>query len=407
MVADRLSTRRDNNISRLHVTLPVRNVDLFSYHPIYQELCDVLHFFSDDLWSFKFVHRSNRGRAAELQMRIADVDEPVEVVLWSGGLDALAGLYTRLEQSPNKAFTLFSVGNSQYMQGVQKKVFEALHEKLPSIRMKTEQISFGIKHNHSFRERRPTPKNPSPRTRGFTFLLLGAVGAYLEGQSNLYVYENGIGAINLPYLETALRRDHSHAVHPVSLCYVQNWISNVLQQPFQIMSPFLFSTKAELCRLLVEDDHSDLIKQTITCDRRRRNFYIQCGRCSSCLLRLQSLAICGMYEGGYAVLEARHSGHPYKVGDAKFLRAMSHQVEKLRVALWSDNPWCTLTTAYDDLAQVARWLEHSSQHTAATAQAELVNLYRRYVMEWNTINVRNHLGKDLLAKEELEMWLNS
>jgi hypothetical protein len=43
------------------------------------------------------------------------------------------------------------------------------------------------------------PTNDLFRARGLVFKLLGAVCAYLEKQQALYIYENGFGAINLPY----------------------------------------------------------------------------------------------------------------------------------------------------------------------------------------------------------------
>ena len=44
-------------------------------------------------------------------------------------------------------------------------------------------------------------EEPSQRTRGFLFLTLGATVAITAGAKDLFVYENGIGAINLPVIK--------------------------------------------------------------------------------------------------------------------------------------------------------------------------------------------------------------
>src|SRR5205085_10815902 len=133
--------------------------------------------------------------------------------------------------------------------------------------------------------------NRIPRSRGFVFLLLGAVCALLEGKDELFVYENGIGAINLNYGSPEVGLDQSRAVHPISLIEMSHLVSNTLDAPFAFHNPFLFTTKAQMCEVfnrlpeqfLVQVNR--LVSKTVSCDRRSRipKELMQCGCCSSCL----------------------------------------------------------------------------------------------------------------------------
>src|SRR5256885_13829390 len=87
-------------------------------------------------------------------------------------------------------------------------------------------------------------KNRSQRSRGFVFTMLGAVCARVQGESTLYVYENGIGAINLPFNRSTVARDHAVSVHPLSLQRLGNLLSMALGTRFTVVNPFLLSTKA-------------------------------------------------------------------------------------------------------------------------------------------------------------------
>jgi hypothetical protein len=126
------------------------------------------------------------------------------------------------------------------------------------------------------------------------FTLLGSACAYLMGQKVLNLYENGIGAINLPYRKSAIGLDHTRSVHPLTLLSVSNLVSELIGEKFTIRNPFLFRTKAEMCQQLAEDERYDLPALTVSCDSPHRKQPIQCGYCSSCILRKQALAASGI-----------------------------------------------------------------------------------------------------------------
>jgi hypothetical protein len=188
------------------------------------------------------------------------------------------------------------------------------------------------------------------RARGVVFTLLGCACAYLMGQQVLYLYENGIGAINLPYRESAVGLDHSRSVHPLTLVMVSDVVSQLLGKEFQVKNPFLFSTKAEMCKSLANNGRDDLPPLTMSCDSPHRQKPVQCGYCSSCLLRRQSLAASSIKDKTrYVVL---HGERQVKEPSKCFLN-MQAQVRTLdSLFAVSDEPWKTLTKKFPILDDI-------------------------------------------------------
>jgi len=76
-------------------------------------------------------------------------------------------------------------------------------------------------------------------------MLLGAVCALLADQQLLHIYENGVGAINLPFRASEVGLDHTRAVHPISLFEMSDTVSRITQASFRFVNPFVYSTKAK------------------------------------------------------------------------------------------------------------------------------------------------------------------
>ena len=128
---------------------------------------------------------------------------------------------------------------------------------------------------------------------------------------------------------------------------------------------------------------TDLIFQTVTCDGRfrQKDQPSQCGFCSSCLLRRQSLATQGIEDKTQYVIT--HGNEPQS-DSIIHLRAMLHQVEVLRTACYSEQPWHSLSKKYPELEKTVRRV---TQNVADRQQYEenLLSLYRNYVDEWDKV----------------------
>jgi hypothetical protein len=365
---------------RLFVVLPVRHPELLSAEPFRTKLEDLLEWATGSEWVFDFQARVAPERFVEQQLVfLSIVPQGCEVALWSGGLDALAGLYTRLRMYPEKSFVLFGSGsnNSVYArQGrVKKKVESIFPGRCHLFRVPIRFHDSDVQH-----------KNKRSRARGVVFTLLGAACAYLMGQRALCVYENGIGAINLPYRASAVGLDHSRSVHPLTLLMVSDVVSELLGEEFGVKNPFLFWTKAKMCKALAEDGRNDLPPLTMSCDSPHRQQPIQCGYCSSCLLRRQALAATYIKDRTrYVVL---HGNRPPKESSLH-LDHMLVQVNTLRnlldVSDEMDLQWEALTREFPVLDDIVDRGAGAEILLPPDMRSQLIQLYRNYVSEWDTV----------------------
>lgn len=365
------------------VVLPVRHPELLNTTSFQDKLSSLLEWVTGSRWLFDFHKRLDSGRVVEQQPLLSSAEHYVdEVTLWSGGLDALAGLYTRLKKSHEASFMLFGTGSNENTLARQEHVFQELQPSFPNrLNLCRVPIRFSESSLHK--------KNKISRARGVVFMLLGAACAYLMGQRVLHLYENGIGAINLPYRKSAVGLDHSRSVHPLTLLKVSDIISELLGEKFKVQNPFLFWTKAEMCKTLAEDGRGDLSPLTMSCDSPHRQQPIQCGYCSSCLLRKQALANSTIEDQTRYIVP--HGRKP--AGDTSlYLQHMLAQVSILKDLLnVSENAnlqWASLTQRFQELDDIVDRTTMTENLIPADMQKYLIRLYQTYVAEWEAVESR-------------------
>jgi len=227
-------------------------------------------------------------------------------------------------------------------------------------------------------------------------MLLGSAYARLEGQHALALYENGYGAINLPFRVSEVGLDHARSVHPLSLQMVSHLISLILNKQFLIHNPFIWWTKAEMCHVLEGMNVVDIAWETISCDRPHRNDTPQCGRCSSCILRRESFLASETpdrteylihKESGDALLNLLRGSH---------LAHMRYQAQKLQREVAHNNAWEFLGQKYP--SRLADLIDRVSVETGANREdliSSILSLYERYTREWQLINVRTVFDREL------------
>ena len=72
------------------------------------------------------------------------------------------------------------------------------------------------------------------------FLALGTATAFQADTDTLWVYENGLGALNIPLNESQLGVDNYRGVHPRSLRMDSELFEKVLGRKIHIENPCLF-----------------------------------------------------------------------------------------------------------------------------------------------------------------------
>lgn len=387
--ADKVAKQKKESVLEILITLPLYNVDLFD--SVKTELSKTMYWFTGDNWSFSFApHNKQHVSIAQkgIYHGLDIITKPDEVALWSGGLDSLAGLLNRFADG-NKKFLLVGTGSHNIMRSKQSDLYKALTYQNKNSKNRLSFLHFPLKIKYA----RRIPKNKRHRARGIVFLLIGSAVALSNGQNILHIYENGIGAINLPY-PGGIGRDHSKAVHPISLIRVANLISSLTQQSFSIINPFCFLTKAQMCEPLPEK-YGVILNQSISCDQLRHEKNQQCGYCSSCLLRKQAFITSGIKDKTNYAIPHIHSA---ETKHYEYLNHMQGQVNLICQALQEPDPWYAFASIYpDDLPLIV-----SMSKNPTDSQESLLTLYRTYVKEWT--NSWNLLQETLNSKQSMQRY---
>ncbi len=395
--ADRWSKRREDEPCKILVRLPVRHPEVFRSAEMHELLGNLLYWYTGDVWAFEFIQFDKQRRFAELQLPLWVApyhDVPVKVSLWSGGADGLAGLCNQKHQKAAERFLLFGAGGNFTVRGVQKQVANALKERFPSWDISLTLLAIYQKRT------RPAGLgiDRQQRARGLVFMLLGSAFALLENQYALHIYENGYGALNLPFRASEVGLDHSRAVHPLSLLYLSRFVSQVLGENFRFENPFLFSTKAEMCRVLEELSVVDIASLTISCDRRHRKQTTECGRCSSCLLRRQAFVAAGLDDQTRYLTQIERGEALNRLLEKSHLPAMLFQVNQLRLQLAKPNAWDVLARQHPTLL-ADLIAPYSSEYGMAQEELKrrILSLLQAFTDEWTVPEVRELFDTEMDA----------
>ena len=348
-VVDRMTRRPpahqggDSWARDLSLTIGVRDPEWWNEDNIAQALRNLLTWLTDDTWDIQFISRVASYRASESTQFL--FDNPVnksEIALYSGGLDSFAGLVIDLvEGTAPMLASVISNGRQSYNQ---TQTVDAL------------QGHFGTKLWRvpiDFHLRGTRAKESSNRIRGFGFLALAAAVAAMADINVIRVYENGIGAINLPYSRAQIGAHATRSMHPKSLRLAATLFSEALRHPLSIENVNLYRTKAEMCLRLPIELHP-VVPLAMSCDTafsHRVSGVANCGSCTSCLLRRHALCGAGM---GKVDKQTQYrtdvlSAAPPDPEKLYNLKAMLSQAARMSMALDDNEPWNSLLREFPEL----------------------------------------------------------
>lgn len=247
---------------RFAIEIPVRSPGVWQRPRVVESLTDLLKHLTGDDWEFMFSSRPCEQRSSEQQDVLFPPpdDAPVSVGLFSGGLDAFAGTVASISADKNRHFVCVSGTPSRRQEQRQHAQAASLREVLKPRSLTSIRVPCWL---HSADENN---QEPSRRTRGFLFLSLGAAAGLAANARCLSVYENGIGAINLPYERTPVGIPNSRAVQPLTLLLFSRFVEAVTDEQFGIKSPCVFQTKAEMCQHPELRGLDRAIAKTFSCD---------------------------------------------------------------------------------------------------------------------------------------------
>lgn len=403
-IADRFSPRRDLRFRRdlvhrrrkIQLRIAVLDLSFWKSTNIQKLLRDALWTLTEDDWNFEFIQRETPLVPCAQDFLIADLTgNSFRVALFSGGLDSFAGAASQLRTSTLTHVFVSGVTHGRMEVGQRQQM--SLLRNATGRDVRHLQIWYGLKE----KKIQDNTLERSQRSRAFMHVTLGAISALQAGTNELYMYENGFGALNLPFDATQLGIETSKAANPVFHRAVEKFIHEVGGKPFRIVNPFLFLTKAQALRHAHAGEFGAHLAETFSCDRFPdwREDRPQCGTCASCILRRVSLEAAGLAAFDSGSGYARDVKSPSFVpGDsaASILAHFEEQARVLEKAFGQKLPWQAIANSFPELYEVEHALS-SNGKSEQEIRRSLLLLLRNHVVEWKAFNGRAALNRYLIA----------
>ena len=285
--ADRLTSRgrKDNveyhNWSRLfYFAIKVRDFDFWNMPNVKEKLKEALVFMSGDRtyhFSFQPGHSTSPVGPFDTETFQIEPQQNTKVILFSGGLDSLAGIVECLENSSDQ-LCLISHRSGQGTARTQDQLIRALHERYPN---RIKYYKFGCK-LRGIRAREETQ-----RSRVFLYTSIAYALSHALSQGEICVYENGITSINFPKQQDQMNARASRTTHPKTMTLLENLFSGINQSKIKIVTPFLWKTKTDIFHIMEEVGRKDFISSAVSCSQtfKNRSQATHCGGCSQCIDR--------------------------------------------------------------------------------------------------------------------------
>lgn len=274
-----------------HYRIALRRPDLWEREDMKAALTDAVSFLTDDAVRFTFT-QGNFAPAAHQDFLNLHPDAPGgfhadEIILFSGGLDSLAGAIEAL-CTTDRRVVLVTHRSAQKMIPHQERLAHALRDKFRGRVLHLPIMA---------RRHRGEARVSTQRSRSFLFAALGHVIANLFGASTISFYENGVVSHNLPISPQVIGSMATRTTHPLSLRKLEACLSCIHpEKPARIENHFAWLTKTDVIEKIARFGFSDLIRHAVSCThvRDQTTLHTHCGSCSQCLDRRFAILASGL-----------------------------------------------------------------------------------------------------------------
>jgi hypothetical protein len=368
--------------------LPVRAPDVWSSKPVLEALRNTLGFLSDDDYEFHFTqHKSPVPLQTYLELRpeVEGINDLDEILLFSGGLDSLAGAVTEAVRDKRR-IALVSHRANPKINSKQKLLVKDL-----------ETYCGGTKPFHIpvwVQKEAALDREYTQRTRSFLYAALATVVARAFGLRRIRFYENGVVSLNLPISEQVVGARATRTTHPQVLNGYASLFRLLTDGPFEVQNPFLWFTKGEVVDVIGDVGCAELIRHSVSCTHTREmtRMFTHCGICSQCISRR------------FATLASKYADHDpaemYKVdlllGEREKDVDVTLMESFIRVAadMRTKNE-CQLAEQFPEMSRV---LNHVRPLTADEVATRVMRLHHKHAAEVNGVlesGVSRHSGQIL------------
>ncbi len=258
----------------------VRDSQFWKEDKVRQKLASTLQFMTGDR-SFDFTftggHRTPPSSLFDRRAIHPSLPTRPKVVLFSGGIDSLAGVVELLETTDSHLCLVSHQSQSGSIR-TQNSLVAALTRSYPG-RLSHYRFRCTL---HGARATEETQ-----RTRSFLYLSIAFAIARAFKLQKCFVFENGITALNIPKRQELINARASRTVHPKTIRLLEDLFTTVAGRRFVIETPFFLKTKTDVLAVLKEYKQTDLISSAVSCSKTFQNLEAasHCGGCSQCIDR--------------------------------------------------------------------------------------------------------------------------
>ena len=285
---DRLTLRGSKNAveyhswaRNLHYVMRVRDHAFWSRSDVQDALRAALLFMTGDQsydFTFQPGHSTPPADLFDSEVFQVEAADSLSVMLFSGGLDSLAGAVQRLEETNDRVCLVSHQSSQPSIVRTQDSLVKALQGEYP-----------GRVHHYRFRTnlRRIRAKEETQRTRSFLYVSIAFAIAHAFGRDRVFVYENGITSLNFTRRDDLLNARASRTTHPQTLGRLAQLFSIIAERPISMETPFLWKTKSDVVDVLIASGFGHLIPSSVSCSHtfKSETNATHCGECFQCIDR--------------------------------------------------------------------------------------------------------------------------
>lgn len=313
---------------RFRLVVEVRDYDFWVQAGVADAVSEILRFLTTDDWQFEFAARSETI-ASDGHQNFLDLTkdyQPKFGALYSGGLDSAAGMANRFLDGAND-FVVVTVGHQS---SLHKQVTRQLNELRTMLKNQTG-IEPNFRHStlnialNGGKAKRLRMQEKTQRSRAFLFCAAAAIAAKAYKLESMEVFENGVGAINLPLMSGMLGTCLStRGAHPSFMRLMSDFCTQVTEQRVLFTLPFLSATKAEMLQRFRDNAPLTTWAQTTrSCvHSTREKGKSHCGVCPACIERRQAFLSAELPEDIDSYQADIVKNEPSGTDEADYIRAL-------------------------------------------------------------------------------------
>ncbi|MEX2519632.1 MAG: hypothetical protein WD969_09915 [Paracoccaceae bacterium] len=273
----------------LDFDIAVRDPTFWNDGVVRAALAAAVEFLTDDQVDFSFRKSAvpaPRQDYLQFDPESPEPDGEAHVVLFSGGLDSLAGALETLTRERGRV-VLVTHRSAPKIISHQDLLAEELRRRFG------DRVSY-VPIRATFKDRKAGER--TQRSRSFLFAAFGYVIARTVGADRLNFFENSVVSHNLPLSPQIIGTMATRTTHPYALRKFEDLLGLIDGRRFFVRNGFEWLTKTEVVGKLREHGAADLIRHAVSCNSvyDRRKVETHCGACSQCLDRRFGILAAGL-----------------------------------------------------------------------------------------------------------------